>query len=144
MTNCEFSCSIFAVELIYTVIFQQTRCKPAKLNSVVCLEISWNVPVGLCLHILPGAFLYFRDGSWRDLQRGAWKRSVLLANVFKYAGFRNEKLGNRQATKSFEVSSMNAAAATASFSPLFFRGVCDVPALTEASKQASKQAFIYK
>ena len=77
------SCSIFAVELIYTVIFQQTRCKPAKLNSVVCLEISWNVPVGLCLHILPGAFLYFRDGSWRDLQRGAWKRSVLLTNVFQ-------------------------------------------------------------
>ena len=38
---------------------------------------------------------------------------------------------------------MNAAAATASFSPLFFRGACDVPALTEASKQASKQAFIY-
>ena len=55
-------------------------------------------------------------------------------NVNKHAGFRNEKLGNRQATKSFEVSSMNAAAATASFSPLFFRGVCDVPALTEASQ----------
>lgn len=67
LINCELSCPIFAVELIYTVIFQQTRCKPAKLNSVVCLEISWNVPVGLCLHILPGAFLYFRDGSWRDL-----------------------------------------------------------------------------
>lgn len=83
LINCELSCSIFAVELIYTVIFQQTRCKPAKLNSVVCLEISWNVPVGLCLHILPGAFLYFRDGSWRDLQRGAWKRSVLLTNVFQ-------------------------------------------------------------
>ena len=83
LINCELSCPIFAVELIYTVIFQQTRCKPAKLNSVVCLEISWNVPVGLCLHILPGAFLYFRDGSWRDLQRGAWKRSVLLTNVFQ-------------------------------------------------------------
>ena len=34
---------------------------------------------------------------------------------------------------------MNAAIATASISPLF-RGACDVPALTEASKQA----FIYK
>ena len=61
-------------------------------------------------------------------------------NVFKHAGFRNEELGNRQATKSFEVSSMNAAVATMNFTPLFFRGACDVPALTEASKQASKQA----
>ena len=62
---------------------------------------------------------------------------------FKHAGFRNEELGNRQATKSFEVSSMNAAIATASISPLF-RGACDVPALTEASKQASKPLFINK
>ena len=37
---------------------------------------------------------------------------------------------------------MNAAIATISFTPLF-RGAFDVPALTEASKQASKQAFIY-
>ena len=53
---------------------------------------------------------------------------------FKHAGFRNEELGNRQATKSFEVSSMNAAVATMNFTPLF-QGACDVPALTEASKQ---------
>ena len=38
---------------------------------------------------------------------------------------------------------MNAAVATMNFTPLF-QGACDVPALTEASKQASKQAFIYK
>ena len=29
---------------------------------------------------------------------------------------------------------MNAATVTMNFSPLFFRGACDVPALTEASK----------
>ena len=35
---------------------------------------------------------------------------------------------------------MNAAVATMNFSPLF-QGACDVPALTEASKQASKPLF---
>ena len=39
---------------------------------------------------------------------------------------------------------MNAAVVTMNFSPLFFRGACDVPALTEASKQASKPLFINK
>ena len=33
---------------------------------------------------------------------------------------------------------MNAAVATVNFSPLFFRGSCDVPALTEASKPLFK------
>ena len=38
---------------------------------------------------------------------------------------------------------MNAAVATMNFTPLF-QGACDVPALTEASKQASKPLFINK
>ena len=44
-----------------TVIFQQTRCKPAKLNSVVCLEISSEIITGRIIVYLysAGRFLVF-------------------------------------------------------------------------------------
>lgn len=62
-----------------------------QVDFVFALKRAWNVPVGfLYSQVLPGASLYFRAGSWSDLHRSAWERSVLLMNVFKHAGFRSE------------------------------------------------------
>ena len=84
---------------LYRYISANAYVNPPSEYTLICSLFRWNVPVGLCLHILPGASLSYREqvlgGTYIC---SAWKRSVFL-NVNKCAGFRNEKLGNRQATK---------------------------------------------
>ena len=75
--------------ILKTVIFQRMHEKPTKFKKYL-LQVSGNVPVGLCRHILPGASARLVAGSWSDLSCSVWERSVLfcflahsLKNIFQ-------------------------------------------------------------
>ena len=38
-----------------------------QVETIFASNVPEMYPVGLCLHILPGAFLHFDAGSWSDL-----------------------------------------------------------------------------
>ena len=99
----------------------------------------------LCLHVLPDASLHvcrrFLVGPVSECL-GAFG---FYLNVTKHAGFRSEKLGNRQATK-IEVQMMRVVTTANNSVPVFSTGEFAVSlfsGMTSASKQASKQASLY-
>ena len=93
-----------AVAFLTTVIFQQMLRNRPNWRIAFASYDRWNVPVGLCLHILSGAFLYHRKwvlgrtsehvlGSVRFLferYQASWisqQKVVESASLLKFRGF---------------------------------------------------------
>ena len=76
------------VEALYTVIFQQIHSETDQVKKLFAMALDEMYPVGLCLHILPGASLYHRKwvlGRTSEHVLGSVRFFIELPNTLNFA-----------------------------------------------------------